>query len=70
MRDLVFGGAGATENDFQVNYASTPEAGAVEAQEAFIIYVPTAQILWALVDGSDLDQITLRIAGTEVDLIG
>ncbi|UWQ19647.1 calcium-binding protein [Jannaschia sp. M317] len=51
--------------DFQVNTATTAGAGAGDVEEAFVIYRPTGQILWALVDGDGQDTITLRI--DEVD---
>ncbi|MBE2274700.1 MAG: hypothetical protein IAE87_00180, partial [Rhodobacteraceae bacterium] len=49
---LVCGLAGAMRSQFQVNIANTPGAGAAGVQEAFVIYRPTGQILWALVDGA------------------
>ncbi len=65
---LVFGGSGGI-GDFQVNFANTPGAGSAAVDDAFVIYRPTGQILWALVDGSDQAEITLRIAGDEFDLL-
>ncbi|UWQ19301.1 hypothetical protein [Jannaschia sp. M317] len=65
---LVFGGA-ATVTDFQVNQNTTAGAGGDATEEAFVIYRPTDQILWALVDGMDNANITLRIAGTDYDLL-
>ncbi|MGF6863008.1 hypothetical protein ABIE69_003599 [Rhodobacteraceae bacterium MBR-64] len=62
---LFFGQVGATRNDFQVNYAETPNAGAVGTQEAFVIYIPTNQIVWALVDGAAQAELNLRIAGAD-----
>jgi len=37
----------------------TESAGAVGIAEAFVIYRPTGQILWALVDGAGQDSILL-----------
>ncbi|MEM8693905.1 MAG: choice-of-anchor L domain-containing protein [Pseudomonadota bacterium] len=65
---LVYGGARA-RSDFQVNFANTAGAGDVGTAEAFIVDRTTGQILWALVDGADQDQINLRIAGVEYDLL-
>lgn len=65
---LVFGNT-ATSDQFQVNFANTDHAGSADTDEAFIIYRPTGQILWALVDGAAQDEITLRIAGEEFDLL-
>jgi Ca2+-binding RTX toxin-like protein len=60
---LVFGQAGATANDFQVN-AANAGSGDAGVNEAFVIYRPTGQILWALVDGMGNDEINLQISGS------
>ena len=65
---LVFGQA-ATRDQFQVNLTETANAGAEGTQEAFVIYRPTGQILWALVDGAAQSQINLVISGTQYDLL-
>ena len=65
---LVWGGGAATASDFQINYADTPNAGVSGVSEAFVIYKPTGQIIWALVDGGGQSEIILRIAGQEFDL--
>ncbi|UWQ19692.1 hypothetical protein K3551_18295 (plasmid) [Jannaschia sp. M317] len=64
---LQFGGT-ATRDQFQVNTATTAGAGAGDVQEAFVIYRPTGQILWALVDGDGQDQINLRLGAQVFDL--
>ncbi|MFV0515184.1 MAG: calcium-binding protein [Jhaorihella sp.] len=56
-------------HDFQVNFAETEGAGEAGTAEAFIIYRPTGQILWALVDGARQDQITISIDQTDHDLL-
>ena len=66
---LVFGDSTASVDDFQVNFAETANAGIAGIEEAFVIYRPTGQIVWALVDGGDQDDITLRIAGVDYDLL-
>lgn len=67
---LAFGGAAtATRNDFQINRASTPGAGTAALAEAFVIYRPSGQILWALVDGAAQTHITLLIGGQSFDLL-
>lgn len=67
---LVFGGAAtAVRGDFQINYAQTPGAGAAAVAEAFVIYRPSGQILWALVDGAAQAHITLLIGGQSFDLM-
>ncbi|WP_299567074.1 matrixin family metalloprotease [uncultured Sulfitobacter sp.] len=65
---LVFGNAAATRAQFQINEAFTPGAGAADVADAFIIYRPTGQIMWALVDGTGQDQINLSIGGEIFDL--
>ncbi|MFC4733208.1 hypothetical protein [Salipiger abyssi] len=66
---LVFGGGGASVDDFQVNFTETAGAGAAGVEEAFVIYRPTGQILWALVDGAAQTDIMLSVGGTEYDLL-
>ena len=66
---LVFGLAGATRAQFQVNFANTPNAGSADVDEAFVIYRPTGQIMWALVDGDAQGQINLQLGGAVFDLL-
>jgi Ca2+-binding RTX toxin-like protein len=66
---LTVGIAGATRAQFQVNFANTPGAGAADVEEAFVIYRPTGQIMWALVDGAAQSQINLQIGGQVFDLL-
>lgn len=65
---LVYGGAG-TAADFQVNFANTDRAGSDAVAEAFVIFRPTGQILWALIDGAGQDEIILRVGGSDFDLL-
>ncbi|SPF80946.1 Bifunctional hemolysin/adenylate cyclase [Pseudoprimorskyibacter insulae] len=65
---LVYGGA-ATLSQFQVNLANTPNAGSANQSEAFVIYKPTGQILWALVDGGAHSALQLQIGGVTQDLL-
>jgi hypothetical protein len=37
--------------------------------EAFVIFRPTGQIMWALVDGAGQDQITLQLGSQIFDLL-
>ena len=67
---LVWGGAAANASHFQVNAADTDGAGADGVEEAFVIYRPTGQIVWALVDGMGEDEILLRAGGTTFDIMG
>jgi len=66
---LVFGNAAATAADFRINWANTPGAGEAGVQEAFIIYRPTGQIIWALVDGAANDHIWLQAGANSYDLL-
>ncbi|MEQ9696051.1 hypothetical protein WNE31_18095, partial [Shimia sp. SDUM112013] len=64
----------ATASQFQINttHTSSPDgerSGDDNIEEAFIIYRPTGQIMWALVDGAGQDSINLMIAGQVYDLM-
>ena len=65
---LVYGGAAAA-SDFQVNFSETSSAGYAGTEEAFVIYRPSGQILWALVDGAAQSEINLMIGGVTYDLL-
>ncbi|MYM56920.1 Calx-beta domain-containing protein [Thalassovita mangrovi] len=65
---LQFGGS-ATADQFQVNFANTENAGSADIDEAFVIYRPTGQILWALVDGGALGGISLSVADDVFNLL-
>ena len=66
---LAVGIAGAVRSQFQVNVASTQGAGVAGVDEAFVIYRPTGQILFALVDGNGQSSINLQIGGQVFDLM-
>ncbi len=66
---LVWGGGAATRAQFQVNTTETAGAGAAGVDEAFVIYRPTGQILWALVDGDAQSSINLQVGGQVFDLL-
>jgi len=66
---LVFGGGAAARSDFQVNYGQTAGAGAANVAEAFVIYKPTGQVLWALVDGGGLDSLQVSTSSGTYDLL-
>ncbi len=71
---LVFGNAAASSDQFQINLNHTATAdgersGDDDVQEAFVIYRPTGQIMWALVDGEAQGQINLQIGGEVFDLL-
>ncbi|TDT73141.1 hemolysin type calcium-binding protein [Litoreibacter halocynthiae] len=65
---LVFANSDASVDDFQVNVAETANAGISGVSESFVIYKPTGQIIWALVDGNAQDEINLQIGGTVFDI--
>ena len=71
---LVFGGT-ARADQFQVNFTHTANketgerSGDDDVQEAFVIYRPTGQILWALVDGGGEASINLQIGADTFDLL-
>ena len=67
---LVFGNMNAAREQFQINEAFTPNAGANDVAEAFVVYRPTGQIMWALIEGMEQEQINLRIGGDTFDLLG
>jgi len=66
---LVWGGGAAVRSQFQVNLTETAGAGAAGVDKAFVIYRPTGQILWALVDGGAQSSINLQIGGQVFDLL-
>lgn len=59
----------ADEDDFVVHFTITHGAGNDETAEAFIGYIPTGQILWAVVDGADESELILRVGMGEFDLL-
>ncbi|MEX5728453.1 hypothetical protein Ga0609869_001806 [Rhodovulum iodosum] len=65
---LVFGGS-ASASDFQVNLVETEDAGTAGVEEAFVIYRPAGQILWALVDGGAQSSINIELGGEVFDLL-
>ncbi len=67
--DVLQFGSTATRSQFQVNFTETTDAGTAGVEEAFVIYRPTGQILWALVDGAAQSEINLVISGVEYDLL-
>ncbi len=66
---LTTGIAGATRANFQVNLTTTEGAGSSGVMEAFVIYRPTGQILFALVDGGAQSAINLQIGDQTFNLL-
>ena len=69
-----FGLAGATADQFQVNFTHTANAegersGDDAVEEAFVIFRPTGQIMWALVDGGGQAEINIQLDGQVFDLL-
>jgi Ca2+-binding RTX toxin-like protein len=60
---------GAQAGWYQVNIATAPGAGAADVAEAFVIFRPTGQIVWALVDGAGQSAINLQIGDQVFDLL-
>ncbi|MBL4751000.1 MAG: hypothetical protein JKX71_10550 [Amylibacter sp.] len=57
------------ENE-QVNFTHTANAaGERSGDEAFVIYRPTGQIMWALMDGAAQAQINIQLDGQVFDLL-
>ncbi len=65
---LQFGGT-ASADQFQIKFGDTQNAGAAGIAEAFVIYRPTGQTLWALVDGQEQAEINLWIQGATFDVL-
>ncbi len=66
---LIFATAGVSKDDFSVeSFHATDGAGERAGDDAieelYVIYNPTGQRLWALVDGAGEDEILLRVAGS------
>lgn len=66
---LQYGDTGATLDQFQVNFSETADAGEAGIDEGFVIYRPSGQILWALVDGAAQDSINIMIGSETYDLL-
>ncbi|WP_282157541.1 calcium-binding protein [Shimia thalassica] len=71
---LQFGITSATADEFRVNTGHTATAagersGDDDVAESFVIYRPTGQIIWALVDGDGQSSINLQIGGDVFDLL-
>ncbi|APZ51943.1 calcium-binding protein [Salipiger abyssi] len=67
--DALVTAFGVDAADFIVQQANTAGAGDAAVDELFVSYVPTGQILWALVDGAALTELTLQIGETDYDLL-
>ncbi|WP_317853196.1 calcium-binding protein [Ruegeria marisflavi] len=71
---LLFGNTSAAPEDFRVTFAHTENSegersGDDNIQEVFVVYRPTGQIMWALVDGEGETAINLKIGAETFDLL-
>ena len=67
---LHMGLAGATRDQFEVIFSTTNSmGGSVDVDDAFVIYKPTGQALWMLVDGAGQNQINVVISNVVYDLL-
>ncbi len=66
---LAFGDPTGDAADFNVVFTRTAGAGNAAIDEAFVVYQPTGQILWALVDGASQRSINLQIGFDVTDLL-
>ncbi len=69
MDVLLTGNAFSLISQYRVFNAFTPGAGDAAVAETFVVYAPTGQTLFALVDGSAQSSIYLKIALTTYDLL-
>jgi Ca2+-binding RTX toxin-like protein len=60
---------GVTADDFVVHYATTEGQGDDAVAEAYIGYLPTGRILWALTDGADAESILIQVGDLTFDLL-
>lgn len=66
---LVTDREGVQADWYQVNFASRYSSGDADVAEAFVIFRPTGQIVWALVDGAGQKSINLQIGAEVFDLL-
>lgn len=67
---LMWGGGAAMADDFLIQRAETANAGAAGIEEIFVTYIPSGNLLWALVDGNAQTQINILIGDNVFDLLG
>ena len=66
---LIYATTSATPGQFRLSFAIAPDAGDGHVAEAFILWRPTGQVLWALVDGAAQPEINLGLGGVIYDLL-
>ncbi|MGD9916413.1 MAG: hypothetical protein AB7U46_00205 [Paenirhodobacter sp.] len=65
--ELVFNMRGANVNDLAVEWHETD--GSSASAEAYVVYEPTGQVLWVLVDAEPQEHIWVSIGGYDYDLL-
>lgn len=65
---LVFSGATATAQDFAVRTVAAG-AGSAAVDEVDIVYTPTGQVLWTLIDGAAQSHIWVQSGAASFDLL-
>ena len=66
---LLFTGAGATRDQFGVEFGSIDGQGSAGVAEAFIVHIPSGRTIWAITDGAAMSDIFLKLGATSYDLI-
>ncbi len=66
---LVYGGGASAATDFLAQRANTANAGDAGTDEIFVTYIPSGNILWALVDGASQSSIDLKVGDLVFDLL-
>ncbi|SPF80632.1 calcium-binding protein [Pseudoprimorskyibacter insulae] len=67
--DVLFYGGSAVKDDFLVQRATTPTAGAANVQEVFVTHKSTGVLLWALVDGDAQTSLNVKSGAEVFDLL-
>ncbi|WP_371158137.1 hypothetical protein [Jannaschia sp. 2305UL9-9] len=67
--DVLFYGGRVTRDQFQINTTTTVGAGNDDVEEAFVIFRPTGQILWALVDGAGQSEINIQLGSETFNIL-
>jgi Ca2+-binding RTX toxin-like protein len=66
---LLFNGAGATREQFRVEFGSVDGQGSGSLAETFIVHIPSGRTIWAITDGAAMSDIFLKLGATTYDLI-
>ncbi len=66
--ELMIGLSGASADDFMLHYADTFAAGRASIDEVYLIYTPTGDTLFALIDAELQASITVNIGSASFDI--